>query len=361
MEAMVNSETQIPDSTFWSHRKVLLTGHTGFKGGWLAIWLERLGADITGIALPPDTEPSLFGIARVADGLKSHFCDICDRQKTAERIRSAKPEIVFHLAAQSLVRPGYRHPVETFATNVMGTVHMLDALRGLDTVRVAVLVTSDKVYRNRGWPYPYRENDALGGHDPYSASKAASEIVSASYRGAFLAAQGVVVATARAGNVIGGGDWAEDRLIPDAVRAWQADMPLHVRRPEAIRPWQHVLEPLAGYLALAERMWADPSMAGAWNFGPKTDQEVTVRQLIQGAREAYGKGEIDWGADSGGPHEAERLTLETSKARGFLAVRPRWSLDEAVVKTMNWYRKAAEGVDPRDLCQTQINEYGTAG
>lgn len=358
---MVNSAKHIPDSTFWSQKRVFLTGHTGFKGGWLAIWLKRLGADITGIALPPDTEPNLFGLAGVSNGLRSHFCDICAGEETAQRIRNAKPEIVFHLAAEALVRRGYRHPVGTFATNVMGTAHVLDSLRGLDSVRVAVLVTSDKVYRNREGPYPYREGDVLGGHDPYSASKAASEIVSASYRDAFLAAQGVGVATARAGNVIGGGDWAEDRLIPDAVRAWEAKVPLHVRRPEAIRPWQHVLEPLAGYLALAERMWVDPSMAGAWNFGPKTDQETTVRQLIEAARKAYGQGEIHWGDDTGGPHEASRLTLETCKARAFLAVRPRWSLDDAVMKTMDWYRSAAEGLDARKLCETQIEEYGTCG
>ncbi len=235
-------------TAFWHGKRVLVTGHTGFKGGWLVLWLRQLGATVCGTALPPATNPNLFELARVAEGIDSHFCDIRDSEHLAALVRACRPDIVLHLAAQPLVRASYRDPLGTFSSNIMGTAHVLDALRGLDSVRVALMVTTDKVYRNLEQPYPYREDDALGGHDPYSASKAASEIVIASYRDAFLREQGVAVASARAGNVIGGGDWSEDRLIPDAVRAWQADEILEIRRPQAIRPWQHVLEPLHGYL-----------------------------------------------------------------------------------------------------------------
>jgi CDP-glucose 4,6-dehydratase len=270
-----------PDPHFWRGKRVLLTGHTGFKGAWLALWLQRLGAQVTGVALPPATEPNLFTLARVEQGVETHFCDIRSAQALALRVRAARPEVVLHLAAQALVRPGYAAPLDTFATNVMGTAHLLDALRGLPEVRVAVVVTTDKVYRNREWAYPYREDDQLGGHDPYSASKAATELVTASYRDSFLAAQGVAVATARAGNVIGGGDWAQDRLLPDAVRAWGAGETLHIRRPHATRPWQHVLEPLAAYLRLAQRLWEQPGLAGAYNFGPLPHEAASVKHVIE--------------------------------------------------------------------------------
>jgi CDP-glucose 4,6-dehydratase len=354
---MVMTSGATPDPEFWSGKRILLTGHTGFKGGWLTIWLTRMGADVAGIALPPSAEPNLFGLAEVGKGIECHFCDITDRSQTAELVRQSRPEIVFHMAAQPLVRESYSDPVGTFAVNVMGTSHLLDALRDLESVRAVVVVTTDKVYRNQEWPFPYREKDRLGGHDPYSASKAASEMVAASYRDAFLAKQGAAVATARAGNVVGGGDWSVDRLIPDAVRAWSSATPLFVRRPDAVRPWQHVLDPLAGYICLAERLWADPSLSGAWNFGPDPHQDATVREVVQRARESYGKGEIQWGTDVEGPHEAGRLTLETAKARVRLSVRPRWGLDEAVDKTMAWYRLQSEGADARKLCEDQIREY----
>lgn len=346
-----------PEPEFWHGKRVLLTGHTGFKGGWLALWLQRLGAKLTGVSLVPATLPNLFSLAQVADGLDSRICDIRDTETLVNIVRKVQPEIVLHLAAQPLVRASYRDPLATFSTNIMGTAHVLDALRGLDSVRVAVMVTTDKVYRNLEHPHPYREDDALGGHDPYSASKAASEIVIASYRDAFLAEQGVAVATARAGNVIGGGDWSEDRLIPDAVRAWQTGKPLEVRRPQAIRPWQHVLEPLAGYLTLAQKLWEQPSLAGAYNFGPETNETTTVGQVVELARAAYGNGKIIYGDGSAGPHETGWLALETAKARVILDVKPRWTLPEAVNRTMDWYRHMAEGVNARALCTVDIADY----
>ena len=347
----------VPAADFWRGKRVLLTGHTGFKGGWLALWLQSLGAHVTGIALPPDSTPSLFQLARVGDGMEGRFADIRDAASLSAIIRPARPEIVLHLAAQPLVRASYREPLETFATNVMGTAHVLNALRGVDSLRVAVMVTTDKVYQNREWPYPYRESDALGGHDPYSASKAASEIVIACYRDAFLATQGVAVASARAGNVIGGGDWSQDRLIPDAVRAWQSGQVLAIRRPQSIRPWQHVLEPLAGYLTLARKLWDEPALAGAYNFGPQSGEAATVRDVVELARSAYGGGEVHFGDDSAGPHEAGWLALETAKARNALGLVPKWALAEAVNRTMAWYRAQQQGADVRRLCEAEITAY----
>lgn len=341
---------------FWRGKRVLLTGHTGFKGSWLALWLQRFGAEITGVALAPDTKPSLFELTRIAEGIASHFCDIRDPLALAQIVRNARPEIVLHLAAQPLVRASYRDPQATFASNVMGSVHLLDALRGLDSARVVVMVTTDKVYRNNEWPYPYREDDTLGGHDPYSASKAASEIIIASYREAFFREQGVAVATARAGNVIGGGDWSEDRLIPDAVRAWQADRPLEIRRPQAIRPWQHVLEPLAGYLTLVQKLWHQPKLAGAFNFGPQTNEAATVREVIELARTAYGGGDVIFGDGTTGPHEAGWLSLEIAKARELLGIVPKLTLAEAINRTMGWYRAQREG-GARNLCEAEIAAY----
>jgi CDP-glucose 4,6-dehydratase len=357
VEGVVSSQRSSLGADFWRGRRVLITGHTGFKGSWLTLWLKQMGAVITGLALPAATNPNLFELARVADGIDSHFCDVRDGERVAQIVRAAEPEIVFHLAAQPLVRASYREPVETFATNVMGTVHLLEALRGVKSVRVAVLITTDKVYANREWPYPYREEDALGGHDPYSASKAASEIAIASYRDAFLHEQGVAVASARAGNVIGGGDWSEDRLIPDAVRAWQASKTLIVRRPDAVRPWQHVLEPLFGYLALAERLWQHPELAGAYNFGPHPHEAATVREVVELARSAYGQGEVRYGDGSSGPHEAGWLALETAKVRTTLQVTPHWTLAEAVERTMAWYHAQQQGADARALCAADIAEY----
>lgn len=343
---------------FWRDRRVLITGHTGFKGGWLALWLQRLGADVTGIALPPTTTPSLFKLAHVAEVMNSHYCDIRDAKALSALVSAVQPEIVFHLAAQPLVRASYREPLVTFTSNVMGTANLMDALRGLSSVRVAVMVTTDKVYRNNEWPYPYREDDALGGHDPYSASKAASEIVIASYRDAFLAQQGVAVASARAGNVIGGGDWSEDRLIPDAVRAWQAGQALEIRSPQAVRPWQHVLEPLAGYMILAQKLWQRPDTAGAYNFGPQTNDAATVRQVVELARTAYGNGEVVYGDSTADSHETGWLALEIAKSRVSLGVTPKWELTETVNRTISWYLAQQHGAaDARNLCIAEIADY----
>jgi CDP-glucose 4,6-dehydratase len=342
-----------PSRTFWGGKRVLLTGHTGFKGGWLALMLHRLGAHVTGIGLAPDTVPNLYELAGVAATCDSQFCDIRDRERFSRLVRDARPEVVLHLAAQPLVRASYREPVETFDTNVMGTVHLLEALRDLADCRVAVMVTTDKVYENREWHWPYREVDALGGHDPYSASKAASEIAIASYRSAFLSGQGLALASARAGNVIGGGDWSDDRLLPDAIRAWQAGAALAIRNPTSIRPWQHVLEPLAGYLVLAQSLWSEPELAGPWNFGPDASENASVREVIEMARSAWGEADVAYGASTG-PHEAGRLTLETAKARELLNVRPRWGLQESVTRTVTWYRRLIEGTSARALCEEDI-------
>jgi CDP-glucose 4,6-dehydratase len=357
MEAVVSGADRNPIDKFWDKRRVLVTGHTGFKGAWLALWLRKLGAQVTGIALPPTTTPNLFQLASIHDTTETHFQDIRESGALADKIRAARPEIVLHLAAQSLVRAGYQDPVGTFAANIMGTAHVLDALRGMDSVRAAVIVTTDKVYRNVAASVPFREDDPFGGHDPYSASKAASEIVVSSYRDAFLASQGVAIATARAGNVIGGGDWCDNRLIPDAVRAWQSASVLEIRKPDAVRPWQHVLEPLAGYLTLAEKIWHHPALAGAYNFGPATREVASVRKVVELARAAYGSGEVRFGVADSGPHEADWLMLDTSKAAEALGVKPRWNLEEAVGRTMSWYRALRAGANARELCNAEIAAY----
>lgn len=346
-------------SDFWRGKRVLLTGHTGFKGAWLAQWLQIVGADVSGVAMPPTSAPNLFELVCLDKHIGNHYCDIRDAAAVATIVRTFRPEIVLHLAAQALVRASYRDPLATFASNITGTANVLDALRGVDSVRVAVMVTTDKVYQNNEGCYPYRESDPLGGHDPYSASKAACELIVASYRDAFLATQGMAVATARAGNVIGGGDWSDDRLIPDAVRAWQTGQTLDVRRPRAIRPWQHVLEPLAAYLKLAERLWHQPALAGAYNFGPQTHAAATVQNVVELARAAFGKGTIKYCEVNEGPHEANWLSLEVSKARTFLDVSPKWNLEEAVIRTMNWYVAQQHGAAAHSLCEAEISDYAT--
>lgn len=352
----------ILEHVFWRGRRVLLTGHTGFKGSWLALWLARMGAQVTGVALPPDTSTSLFERADVARGLAAnHFVDIRDAGALADVAHEAQPEITLHLAAQPLVRRSYAQPMETFATNVMGTVHVLEALRRVDSARVAVIVTTDKVYANREWHWPYREDDTLGGHDPYSASKAASEMVIESYRKSFLAARGVRVASARAGNVIGGGDWSADRLLPDAVRAWQAGQALEIRQPDAVRPWQHVLEPLYAYLMLAQALWHGTASAGAYNFGSGAQEAAPVRRVVELAQRAWGRAaEVTWGDGTTGPHEAGLLSLETARARSVLGVVPCWGLEESVARTMAWYRVVLAGGDARALCSADIEAFEAA-
>lgn len=355
-DLVMRSQTN-PDPSFWAGKRVLLTGHTGFKGAWLAFWLDRLGAEVVGIGLPPITTPNLVGLAGIDGLIDGRLVDIRDADELMRQIRSASPQVVLHLAAQALVRTSYGEPLSTFATNVQGTANVLEAVRATDTVRVVVAITTDKVYRNIEQLYPYRETDPLGGHDPYSASKAAAEIVIASYRDSYLAGNGVAVASARAGNVIGGGDWSEDRLIPDAVRAWSTGQALTIRRPQAFRPWQHVLEPLAGYLKLAEQLWAKPDLAGAYNFGPATHEAASVRDVVLLAKESYGSGEVTWGEGNEGPHEAGWLALETAKALHVLGIAPRWSLRTTVQRTMKWYRRQQEGSEVRDLCAQDIADF----
>lgn len=349
---------EVIDKQFWKGRRVLVTGHTGFKGAWLSLWLNKLEAEVTGIALPPATTPNLFEATQLEKKIHSHFCDIRNAAELAKIVHKARPEIVFHLAAQSLVRESYRDPLYTFAANVMGTAHILNALRGMPSVRVAVVVTTDKVYRNNEWHYPYKEEDPLGGHDPYSASKAACEMVIESYRLSFLASQGVAVASARAGNVIGGGDWAQDRIIPDAVKAWENGQPLVVRNPEAVRPWQHVLEPLFGYIVLAQRLYREPKLSGSYNFGPATDEVVKVKELVEWAKHFYGRGEVIYSEeDNNAPHEAKWLTLETAKAQNVLGIRPKWNVREAICLTMQWYKDFYEGKYALNLCLVDIEAY----
>ncbi|MCC7411659.1 MAG: CDP-glucose 4,6-dehydratase [Gammaproteobacteria bacterium] len=332
------------DPAFWRGRRVLVSGHTGFKGAWLSLWLQRLGARVYGYALAPATEPSLFELAGVASGMQSHIADVRDLPRLAQELRAIEPDVVLHLAAQALVLESYRDPVATYATNVMGTVHLLEAARAVAGLRAIVVVTSDKCYENREWSWPYRENDPLGGHDPYASSKACAELVTSAYRNAFAdpAGERTGVASARAGNVVGGGDWAADRLLPDLVRAFTARRRAAIRNPEAIRPWQHVLEPLGAYLHLAERLAGDPARcARAWNFGPDPIDTRTVRWVADRVAALWGDGAA-WEQDPGSrPHEARSLRLDCSLAAAELGWRPSLGLEEALAWTVEWYRAAA--------------------
>lgn len=346
-----------PSSKFWYGKQVLLTGHTGFKGSWLALWLTQMGANVTGVSLFPSSSPNLFSLANIESITNSLFVDICKATALKNIVKKVKPEIVFHLAAQALVRPGYKDPLVTFETNVMGTANVLNALRGLDSVRVVVAVTTDKVYKNLEHTRSYNESDVLGGFDPYSASKAASELVISCYRDSYLAPQGVALASARAGNVIGGGDWSQDRLIPDALRAWNNKIPLVIRRPHAVRPWQHVLEPLHSYLVLAEKLYQDASLAGAYNFGPETHEAASVRKVIELANRVYGGGSVLWGDGTEGPYEAGLLSLEIAKAKKYLGVSPRWSLEQSVEYTFQWYLQQRNGIRAELLCTNDIAKF----
>lgn len=349
------------NAQFWRGRRVLVTGHTGFKGSWLCLWLASLGAEVHGYALSPPTNPALFDVAKVGDLLAaSEIADVRDCESLSAAVGRARPEIVFHLAAQPLVRYSYRAPVETYAVNVMGTVHLLEAVRQNDCVRAVVSVTTDKCYENREWSWGYRENEPLGGHDPYSSSKACAELVSAAYRTSFLAESRVALATARAGNVIGGGDWAADRLLPDFLRALDAGETLTIRSPGAIRPWQHVLEPLSGYLALAEALVESGTQAAeAWNFGPVDDDARPVGWILDHL--AARVPELRWHCDSAPqPHEANYLKLDSSKARARLGWAPRWRLDKALDMTVAWHRAWQRGDDMRVLSMAQIAEYADA-
>lgn len=346
---------------FWHGRRVLLTGHTGFKGSWLTLWLHAQGAEVHGYALAPPTSPNLFTVARVDGSLASStIADIRDAAALQATFQAVRPHIVFHLAAQALVRQSYREPVDTFSTNVMGVVNVMEAVRSVGGVRALVNVTTDKCYENREWPWAYREIEAMGGHDPYSASKGCAELVTAAYRASFLKEAGVAVATARAGNVIGGGDWAEDRLLPDIFRALDARCALPVRSPHAVRPWQHVLEPLSGYLALAEALvGGSGDLAEAWNFGPAEDDARSVGWIVEHL--ASRLPDLVWQVDAAPqPHEAHYLKLDSSKARSRLCWRPRWRLSEALDRTLQWHQAWRGGVDMRAFSLGQIAEYAAA-
>ena len=346
---------------FWRDRRVLVTGHTGFKGAWLSLWLRRLGANVTGFALPPATSPSLFTLAAIDRRIDSQLGDVRDLAAVDAVMARSRAEVVFHLAAQALVRRSYVDPVGTYAANVMGTAHVLDAARRASGVRAIVVVTSDKCYENREWCWPYREDEAMGGHDPYSSSKGCAELLTAAWRRSFFppdGAQPVGLGSARAGNVIGGGDWAEDRLVPDCMRAFASGQPVVIRRPAAVRPWQHVLEPLSGYLALAERLSTEPRSFGeAWNFGPATDDARPVGWVVDRLSTFWGNG-ARWERDSGThPHEAGLLQVDASKARTRLGWTPRLSLEESLRWTVDWYKRFEAGEDAGTLTLDQIERF----
>lgn len=356
------------DMGFWRGKKVFVTGHTGFKGSWLCLWLSRLGAQVYGYALAPPTDPSLFELAGVSELVESCIADVRDLERLKTEMIRVSPDVVIHMAAQPLVRDSYRIPVETYSVNVMGSVHLLEAVRACPTVRAVVNVTTDKVYENREWSWGYRESDSLGGYDPYSNSKGCSELVTAAYRSSYFvnhlvcgsdaSRHGAAVATARAGNVIGGGDWAADRLIPDILRAIFAGEAVRIRNPHAIRPWQHVLEPLSGYLMLAERLYSgEVSFAEGWNFGPPDEDARSVEWIVSRICDSWGNGarfEID---TAGHPHEATYLKLDCSKAVAGLGWKPRWKLERSLDSIVAWARLYTAQADLRGECLRQIDEY----
>jgi CDP-glucose 4,6-dehydratase len=348
---------------FWRGKKVFLTGHTGFKGAWLALWLQQLGARLTGYSLAPHTSPNFFEVSDVAKGMNSVIGDILDMQKLSQEVQSSKAEIILHLAAQSLVHQGYKTPVETYATNVMGTVNVLEAARHQPSVRGVVVITTDKCYENKEWYWGYRENDPMGGYDPYSSSKGCAELVTASYRSSYFnmdqhLQHGVGIASARAGNVIGGGDWAADRLIPDMVRAITNKEAVKIRRPNAIRPWQHVLEPLAGYLMLAQNLLLPNTLASsAFNFGPSDEDAKPVIDIAKYVTSSWGEGAA-WTQDTAEhPHEAQYLKLDCSKAKAVLGWHPKMNLHQALDYVVQWHKAHLAGRNMRQISLEQIVQF----
>ena len=350
---------------FWQGKRVLLTGHTGFKGSWLSLWLQSMGANVVGYALAPPTNPSLFEVANVAKGMISIIGDIRDLAHLRTVFAEHKPEIVIHMAAQPLVRYSYREPVETYSTNVMGTVNLLEAVRHTSSVKAVVNVTSDKCYENREWDWGYRENEAMGGYDSYSNSKGCAELVTAAYRNSYFHPEqyqthGVAIGSGRAGNVVGGGDWAGDRLIPDMMRAITNAQPVNIRNPHSIRPWQHVLEPLSGYLLLAQKLYEEgASYAEGWNFGPSDEDTKPVQWIVERLTKTWGD-DASWKLDGGDhPHEAHFLKLDCSKAKNILNWHPQWHLNEALDKIVEWHKAYELKQDMRKITLMQIDEYRT--
>lgn len=348
---------------FWQDKKVLLTGHSGFKGSWLSLWLQAMGAEVIGYALAPPTHPSLFEVAKVDSGMTSIIGDIRNLDKLQAVFTEHQPEIVIHMAAQPLVRYSYQNPVETYSTNVMGTVNLLETVRNTVSVKAVVNVTTDKCYENREWAWGYRENEPMGGHDPYSNSKGCAELVTAAYRNSYFHTEqyqehGVAIASARAGNVIGGGDWAEDRLIPDIMRAITHNKAVNIRNPHAIRPWQHVLEPLSGYLKLAQTLYEDgSSCAEGWNFGPNDEDAKSVQWIVEHLTQVWGDG-ASWYVDNGNhPHEAHYLKLDCSKAKARLNWTPKWRLEVALDKIIEWQKQYQQSADMKAVTLEQISQY----
>jgi CDP-glucose 4,6-dehydratase len=352
------------NTSFWNCKRVFLTGHTGFKGGWLSLWLSSMGAKVTGYALVPNTNPSFFEVAKVEGDLEqSHIADIRDLDKLQREMARAKPEIVIHMAAQPLVRYSYINPVETYAINVMGTVHVLESIRSTDSVRAAVIVTTDKCYDNKEWAWGYRENESMGGHDPYSNSKGCAELATSAYRQSYFSPEKysqhhVAIASARAGNVIGGGDWSEDRLITDAIKAFEANLALKIRNPLATRPWQHVLEPLSGYLVLAQALYQQGSkFDGGWNFGPRVEDARSVQEVVNLLMRSWAS-PTSWIQDQGEqPHEAHSLSLDCSKARQFLNWIPRWTLEQSIDNIVQWQQAYQNQLNMREISLHQIASY----
>ena len=348
---------------FWQGRRVFLTGHTGFKGSWLSLWLQRLGAEVHGFALEPSTNPSLFKVANVANGMQSTIGDVRDLACLQKAMHLAQPEVVIHMAAQPLVVYGYENPVETYATNLMGTVHLLESIRTCKSVKAVVNVTSDKCYENIERDWAYRENDRLGGYDPYSNSKACSELVSSAFRSSYFEeykyhSHGVALATARAGNVIGGGDWAQNRLVPDILKSFESGQPLRIRNPNAIRPWQHVLEPLRGYLQLAQKLVEyGPEYGQAWNFGPQPHDAKPVSCVVQEMCQKWGFG-ASWENDEGEhPHEANFLKLDVSKSATHLQWVPKLDLDQSLKLIIDWHRAFVHNESMKEFTLHQIGQY----
>jgi len=354
----------VTDKSFWFDKKVLVTGHTGFKGSWLVIWLQSMGAKIIGISLDPPTSPSLYNKAKVSKGIVDIRQDICNATKIRNIFQEHNPEIVFHLAAQPLVRYSYQHPTETYKTNVMGTLNILEGVRSVNSVRSIVLVTTDKCYQNKEWVWGYREIDPLGGHDPYSSSKAAMELLASSYRDSYFSkdeysTHKVALATVRAGNVIGGGDWAKDRLIPDIVNAFEGKNKIIIRNPDSIRPWQHVLDPLSGYIKLAELLYKDGcKYAQAWNFSPRDADVYSVKQIVEKMSKYWeSSSSYKVSSDEYQVHEANYLKLDCSKAEKELHWASRWSLDVSISKVIEWHKSKEDGISYRDACLGQIKEF----